>query len=162
MQRRDKTNYYLDIAEVVSERGTCIRRRFGAVIVKHDEIISTGYVGAARGLKNCCELEFCKREKLQIPSGQRYEMCRSVHAEQNAVISASRQELLNSTLYLVCKDYKTGELTAGTEPCQMCKRVLINAGVSEVYVRDTADTYRKILVQSWIENDDPYADVAGY
>ncbi|MDR0984771.1 MAG: dCMP deaminase family protein [Ruminococcus sp.] len=162
MQRRDKTNYYLDIAEVVSERGTCIRRQFGAVIVKNDEIISTGYVGAARGLKNCCELEFCKREKLQIPSGQRYEMCRSVHAEQNAVISASRQELLGSRLYLVCKDYKTGELTPGTEPCQMCKRVLINAGVDEVYVRDTADTYRKFSVQDWIDSDDPYADIQGY
>ena len=94
MERVDKTNYYLDIAEVVLERGTCIRRKFGAIIVKNDEIISTGYAGAPRGRANCMDLGYCAREKMNIPRGERYEMCRSVHAEQNAIISAARKDLL--------------------------------------------------------------------
>ena len=91
MDRKDKVNYYLDIAETVLERGTCIRRNFGAIIVKHDEIVSTGYVGAPRGRANCSDLGYCTREKLKVPAGQRYELCRSVHAEANAIISASRK-----------------------------------------------------------------------
>ena len=87
MKRRDKTNYYLDIATVVLERGTCLRRNYGAIIVKNDEIISTGYTGAPRGRKNCMDLGFCRRNALNIPRGQRYELCRSVHAEENAIIS---------------------------------------------------------------------------
>ena len=122
MNRKDKINYYLDIAQTVSERGTCIRRNFGAIIVKNDQIISTGYVGAPRGRKNCCDIGYCTREKLQIPRGERYELCRSVHAEANAIISASRADMIGSTLYLVCKDYKTKELVAGTNSCAMCKR----------------------------------------
>lgn len=102
--RIDKINYYLDIAETVLERCTCLRRKFGAVIVKNDEIISTGYAGAPRGRKNCNELGYCAREKMQIPRGERYEMCRSVHAEQNAIISAARKDLIDSTLYLVGKE----------------------------------------------------------
>lgn len=101
MERRDKINYYLDIAEAVTGRGTCLRRNFGAVIVKNDTIISTGYVGAPRGRANCNELHYCTREKLQVPRGERYELCRSVHAEQNAIINASRSEMLGATLYLV-------------------------------------------------------------
>lgn len=92
MKRRNKNNYYLDVAETILNRSTCIRRNFGAVIVKNDEIISTGYNGAPRGRKNCLDLEFCMREKLEIPRGERYELCRSVHAEQNAIISASRKD----------------------------------------------------------------------
>ena len=109
MKRVDKNNYYLDIAEAVIERGTCLRRNYGAIIVKNDEIISTGYVGAPRGRKNCCDLGYCTREKLNIPRGERYELCRSVHAEQNAIISANRKDMIASTLYLVGIDYKTGE-----------------------------------------------------
>ena len=109
MERVDKINYYLDIAETVLERGTCLRRKFGCVIIKNDEVISTGYAGAPRGRKNCCDLNYCAREKLNIPRGERYEMCRSVHAEQNAIISASRKDLIGSTLYLVGKDSKTNE-----------------------------------------------------
>ena len=90
MERRDKINYYLDLAEAVAQRSTCLRRHFGAVIVKDDEVISTGYSGAPRGRENCTDLNYCVRTRLNVPRGERYELCRSVHAEMNAVISAAR------------------------------------------------------------------------
>ena len=159
MKRRDKTNYYLDIAEMVLERSTCLRRKFGAIIVKNDEIISTGYVGAPRGRKNCCDIEYCRREKLGVPKGERYELCRSVHAEANAIISASRADLIGSTLYLACHDAKTNLLDGNVEPCSMCKRLIINAGIEMVVIRQTKDTYRHICVEDWIENDESLAEV---
>ncbi len=163
MNRKDKINYYLDIAQTVSERGTCIRRNFGAIIVKNDQIISTGYVGAPRGRKNCCDLGYCTREKLQIPRGERYELCRSVHAEANAIISASRADMIGSTLYLVCKDYKTKELVPGTNSCAMCKRQIINAGISTVIIRDTPDEFRVINVyDEWVVHDDSLEGKFGY
>lgn len=162
MNRPDKINYYLDIAETVARRGTCIRRKFGAIIVKNDSIISTGYAGAPRGRKNCCDLQYCQREKLNIPRGERYELCRSVHAEANAIISASRENMLGATLYLACVDYKTGELVEGTSSCQMCKRMIINAGIEKVIVRDTQDAFRIIEVSDWIENDDSLDGTFGY
>lgn len=158
MKRRDKTNYYLDIAEMVLERSTCLRRKFGAIIVKNDEIISTGYVGAPRGRKNCCDLDFCRREKLGIPKGERYELCRSVHAEANAIISASRADLIGSTLYLACHDAVTNQLDGNVEPCSMCKRLIINAGIEMVVIRQTKDAYRHICVADWIDNDDSLAE----
>ena len=160
--RRDKTNYYLDIAQTVAERGTCLRRNFGAIIVKNDEIIATGYTGAPRGRKNCSDLNFCMREKLAIPRGQRYELCRSVHAEANAIISASRDDLLNSTLYLACLDAKTHQLVPDTSSCSMCKRLVINAGIREIIIRDDRDHYRSILVSDWVENDDSLSGELGY
>lgn len=160
--RRDKTNYYLDIAETVSKRGTCLRRNFGAIIVKNDEIISTGYSGAPRGRKNCSDLGFCRREQLNIPRGTRYELCRSVHAEANCIISASRRDMIDSSLYLVCIDAKTGELVKGTNSCSMCKRLIINAGIKEVIIRDTTDDYRIIQVSDWVKNDDSLSDKFGY
>ncbi len=160
--RRDKTNYYLDIAETVSKRGTCLRRNFGAIIVKNDEIISTGYSGAPRGRKNCSDLGFCRREQLNIPRGTRYELCRSVHAEANCIISASRRDMIDSSLYLVCIDAKTGELVKGTNSCSMCKRLIINAGIKEVIIRDTTDDYRIIQVSDWVKNDDSLSDEFGY
>ena len=128
MNRRDKINYYLDIAESVMTRGTCLRRNYGAIIVKNDQIISTGYVGAPRGRKNCSDMGYCVREKLQVPRGERYELCRSVHAEANAIISASRSEMIGSTLYLAGTDAKTGKYVAEAMCCSMCKRMVINAG----------------------------------
>ena len=154
VERRDKINYYLDIAQTVSERGTCLRRNYGAILVKNDEIISTGYTGAPRSRKNCIDMGHCLREKLQIPSGERYELCRSVHAEANCIISASRRDMIGSTLYLACRNAKTGELMEGTNSCSMCKRLIINAGIKEVIVRDTQDEYRIIPVARWITNDD--------
>lgn len=162
MERRDKTNYYLDIAETVAARGTCLRRNFGAIIVKNDQIISTGYVGAPRGRQNCCDLGYCTRAQLQIPRGERYEMCRSVHAEANAIISASRSEMLGATLYLVGKEYETGEYVENANPCAMCKRLIINAGITTVVVRDTKDQYRVTDVfESWV-NTDASMEQAGY
>ncbi len=162
MDRRDKINYYLDIAEVVSERGTCLRRNYGAIIVKNDEIISTGYVGAPRGRKNCSDLGYCIRQELGIPRGERYEMCRSVHAEANAIISAARRDMIGADLYLVGKEADTGEIVANSTSCAMCKRMVINSGISKVYVRDTHTDYREIDVEDWIENDDSLIGQFGY
>ncbi|MBC8536652.1 deoxycytidylate deaminase [Feifania hominis] len=152
--RIDKENYYLDIAETVLERGTCLRRNYGAIIVKNDEIISTGYSGAPRGRKNCTSLKFCMRDKLNIPSGQRYELCRSVHAEANAIISAPRHNMIGATLYLVGRDAKTGEINPDSDSCSMCKRLIINAGITKVVIRRTKTTYSAIDVRDWIFNDD--------
>ena len=160
MERRDKDNYYLDLAEIVSQRCTCIRRHYGAVIVKNDEVISTGYVGAPRGRKNCSDLGICIREKMQIPRGERYELCRSVHAEANAIISCSRDKMLGASLYLTGKECKTGEDIKNS--CSMCKRMVINAGIAYVYVRDDKDNYRKIDVNDWIENDESLEGTFGY
>ena len=155
MKRIDKENYYLDIAETVLERSTCLRRHYGAIIVQNDEIVSTGYNGAPRGRKNCDDLNFCARERMQIPSGQRYELCRSVHAEANAIISASRREVLGATLYMVCRDPKTGELIPNSTSCSMCRRLIINAGIARVIIRDTPTDYRVVHVQrEWVEEDD--------
>lgn len=160
MNRRDKTNYYLDIAEAVLERSTCIRRKFGAIVVKNDEIISTGYNGAPRGRKNCSDLDYCQREKLGIPRGQRYELCRSVHAEANAIISASRADLIGSTLYLACHDAQTNEMDGAVEPCSMCKRLILNAGIERVVIRVNTDEYREIMVDSWVDGDDSLSENA--
>ena len=162
MERRDRNNYYLDIAETVIERSTCIRRNFGAIIVKNDEIISTGYNGAPRGRKNCCECNSCIREKLEVPRGTRYELCRSVHAEANAIISAARRDMIGATLYLACRDYNTNELVSGTSSCAMCKRLVINSGIEKVVVRDDKDNYREINVKDWIENDESLEGENGY
>ena len=160
--RIEKTNYYLDIAEVVAARCTCLRRHYGAVIVKNDEIISTGYVGAPRGRANCIDLGFCRREKLGIARGERYELCRSVHAEANAIISASRRDMMDGTLYLVGKEARTGEYVKDANSCAMCKRMIINAGISRVVIRDDKDNWREIDVSEWVENDDSMTDVMGY
>lgn len=162
MERRDKINYYLDLAEVVSKRGTCLRRNYGAVIVKNDEVISTGYVGAPRGRKNCSDLGYCVRQQLNIPRGERYELCRSVHAEANAIISAERNKMIGSTIYLVGREVATGEIIRNSNSCAMCKRMIINAGIETVIVRDTEDEYRTIRVQDWIDQDDSLNGTLGY
>jgi len=154
MERRDKINYYLDIAETVLERGTCLRRNFGAIIVKNDEIVSTGYVGAPRGRQNCIDIGECVRQKYNVPRGTRYELCRSVHAEANAIISASRSEMLGAELYLVGKEKADGALVKDAMPCAMCKRMIINAGIGKVYIRDDRENYRVYDVESWIKDDD--------
>jgi dCMP deaminase len=162
MSRRDKNNYYLDIAETVLERGTCLRRNYGSIIVKDDEIISTGYSGAPRGRVNCCDLGTCKREELNIPRGTQYEKCRSVHSELNAIISASRRDMLGATLYLVGKDMKTRDLVQNADSCSMCKRAIINAGIEKIVIRDTVDEYRVVNVRKWIVEDESMTDKVGY
>ena len=158
MERREKINYYLDIAETVASRGTCLRRNYGSIIVNNDEIVSTGYTGAPRGRKNCCDLGVCRRESLQVPRGQRYELCRSVHSEANAIISASRDKMLGATLYLVGKDARTGELEKNASSCTMCKRMIINAGIEQVIVRVDRENYKVLQVSDWIEKDDSLDD----
>ena len=150
--RTDKQNYYLDIADSVLERSTCLRRKYGAIIVRNDEIISTGYNGAPRGRRNCSDIGECTREKLNIPSGERYELCRSVHAEANAIIGA--------TIYLVGRDALTNELLPNAMSCSMCKRQIINAGIDKVVIRSTPSEYRTISVQEWIDNDDSIFDLS--
>ena len=152
--RMNKENYYLDIADAVLERSTCMRRKYGAIIVRSDEIISTGYNGAPRGRKNCSDLGYCTREAMQIPSGERYELCRSVHAEANAIISASRRDMIGATLYLVGRDAKTGELLADTTSCSMCRRQIINAGIVKVVARTGEDDFTITNVDEWISKDD--------
>ena len=152
VKRTDKVNYYLDIADTVLHRSTCLRRQYGAIIVRNDEIISTGYNGAPRGRKNCIDLGFCRREAMNVPPGERYELCRSVHAEQNAIISASRRDMLGGTLYLVGRQ-AGGELTDAV-PCSMCKRTIINSGIKEVIARNADGTFIVTDVNEWIENDE--------
>ena len=162
MERVTKENYYLDIAQTVSERSTCLRKRYGAIIVKNDVIISTGYNGAPRGRKNCSDLMFCQREKLQIPRGERYELCRSVHSEANAIIAAARENMLGASLYMCCTDPKDGSVVPDTNSCMMCKKLILNAGIAKVYIRDTADSYRVIDTLDWITDDDSLSGQTGY
>ena len=159
--RCSKSNYYLDIAEAVSKRSTCLRRKFGAVIVKDDEIISTGYNGAPRGRRNCDVIGKCIRETLNIPRGERYELCRSVHAEANAIISASRADMLDSNLYLVGIE-SNGKYVDHPCACSMCKRLIINAGIIAVYVRLTPSRWEMFNVSDWIRNDDSLDGTMGY
>ena len=162
MERVSKHNYYLDIAQTVSERSTCLRRRFGAIIVKNDVIVSTGYNGAPRGRVNCNELGSCYRDSLGIPKGERYELCRSVHAEANAIISASREQMLGATLYMCCTDPKTEEIIGGMNSCMMCKRQIINAGIAKVIIRNTKTDFTEVIVGDWIKDDDSLSGKFGY
>ena len=134
MQRISKDSYYLGIAAEVAKRSTCLRRQYGAVIVNHDEIVATGYNGAPRGDPNCCDVGACWRELNNIPHGEQYEKCVAVHAECNAIISASRREMLGSTLYLF--GYENGQPMEAPVPCIMCARMIKNAGIVKVINRN--------------------------
>ncbi len=154
MERISKENYYLDIAETVLERSTCLRRVYGAIIVKNDEIIATGYNGAPRGRRNCVDMGSCARETLKIPHGERYELCRSVHAEANAIISAARRDMVGAVLYLVGRDAQTGALLTDATSCSMCRRQIINAGLEKVVIRRGKTEFEVVPVSKWIEEDD--------
>ncbi len=162
MSRIDKENYYLDIAETVLERGTCIRRNYGAIIVNNDQIVSSGYVGAPRGRKNCIDLGTCIREKMNVQRGTRYELCRSVHAEANAIIHAPREQMIGGTMYLVGKEFDTGEYVKNANSCAMCKRMIINAGIKRVVVRNNKTDFTAIYVEDWIVDDDSLTGKEGY
>ena len=161
MERRDKINYYLDIAETVTKRCTCLRRHYGAIIIKNDQIVSTGYAGAPRGRKNCCDLGYCTRDKFNIPRGERYELCRSVHAEANAIIHASRNDMIGATLYLVGVNLD-GSYIENANSCAMCKRTIINSGIETVIIRDTKEDFRVIKVEDWINDDESLNLTLGY
>ena len=134
MERIVKENYYLDIAETVLERSTCLRRQYGAIIVRNDEIVATGYNG--------------------VPRGERYELCRSVHAEANAIISASRNECIGGDIYLAGHDAKTGAILSDATSCSMCRRMIINAGLRHVVIRNSRTEFTIVQVQDWIDQDD--------
>ena len=153
MERISKENYYLDIAETVIGRATCLRRCYGAIIVKNDEIISTGYNGAPRGRKNCVDLGRCAREALNVPRGERYELCRSVHAEANAIISAARRDMVGGTLYLAGKDAATGAILSDATSCAMCRRLIINAGLERVIIRTGPAAYTVVEVSDWVSEE---------
>jgi len=161
MDRVSKPNYYLDIAQTVASRSTCLRRMYGAIIVKNDIIVSTGYCGAPRGRKNCCDMGYCLREEMKIPKGERYEMCRSVHAEANAIIAAPRELMLGATMYQTGINVATNELAKDINSCQMCKKMIINAGIETIVNRDSPTTYRIITVADWITDDDSLGQI-GY
>lgn len=156
MERLDKINYYLDIAESVAKRGTCLRKNFGCIIVKNDEIISTGYTGAPRGRINCIDLGYCnKKERFPDIRHGGYDACRSVHAEQNAMLSASRKDMIGSTMYLVGIRVDNGEYETGANSCQMCRKMIINAGIERLIIRgEKHGEYLVVNVQEWIKNDD--------
>ena len=155
-ERIDKENYYLDIAETVLIRSTCMRRKYGAIIVLNDEIIATGYNGAPRSRQNCMDMGICTRDKLNIPSGERYELCRSVHAEANAIISAARKDMIGATLYLAGRDAQTNELLDEkmNTSCSMCRRFIINAGIIKSVCRISETEYSVTNTRDWVYNDD--------
>jgi len=161
MDRISKINYYLDIAQTVATRSTCLRKKYGAIIVKNDVIVSTGYCGAPRGRQNCCDMGYCLREQMNIPRGERYELCRSVHSEANAIIAAPRELMLGATMYQACIDAPTGELAGNIDSCQMCKKMIINAGIETVMYRNTPTEYRTVLVEDWVTDDDSLGKI-GY
>jgi dCMP deaminase len=144
--RVDQINYYLDIAETVLKRSTCLKRNYGAVIVKNNEIISTGYNGSPRGITNCSDIKKCSREN--CPRGTGYENCISVHAEMNAIISSTRRDMIDSSLFLVGIE-PNGNYVNSPEPCSMCKRIILNAGIKYVYIRINKSQYKLIYTSTW-------------
>lgn len=151
--RPGKDEYYLGIAKAVCKRSPCIRRQFGAIIVKDDVIVSTGYNGPPRGVVNCTEVG-CLKDERDVPHYRNYEWCMAVHAEENAVINAARQgtSVLNGKLYLYGREYKTDEVFEG-RPCDRCKRTLINAGIKEVITKRPDGTVLKKDVEEWVSEE---------
>lgn len=160
--RPDKVNYYLNIAKEVCTRATCLRRKYGAVLIKNDTIISTGYNGSPRGTANCIDLGECRRERLNIPRGQCYEMCRSLHAEQNCIINASRNDMIDSDLYLYGMNVSTGDIVNDLDSCQLCKKMIINSGIKRVIFARPDNNYEIKNVSEWVANDETLTDKFGY
>lgn len=154
-ERVSKIDYYLDIAEAASERSTCLKRHYGAVIVKDDEIIATGYNGAPRGIDSCLDCGKCNRENSN--RGEDYSHCTSVHAEQNAIISARRKDMIGADIYIVGKEVTSYNVPDGyvknPAPCSLCKRMIINAGIKSVIIRTDAFDYEIGAVKDWTIND---------
>lgn len=140
--------YFINIARAVSERATCLRRRYGAIVTKDNTIISTGYNGAPRGMKDCLSVGRCTRKELKIPHGERYELCHSVHAEANAIIRASKEELSGATIYISGID--NGLRECNSEPCMMCKRIILNAGITKVVYSDGNGGFHIALPPMWL------------
>ena len=155
IKRPEKDQYYLDIAKVVSSRSTCLKVLIGAIIVKGDQIIAAGYVGSPRKTKSSIEHDFCLRQKLKIPSGTQYELCRSVHAEQNAIINAARAgvSVVGGSMYIYGEERPTGQ-RINAFPCFICKKMIINAGLKRVItsVKTEEQQYKIFSVAEWVED----------
>jgi dCMP deaminase len=154
MKRRKRVRpgwdeYFIGIAKAVAARATCLRRKYGAVITKDNIIVSTGYNGAPSGMKDCLEVGRCTRKELQIPHGERYELCHSVHAEANAIIRASVAELRGATIYISGSDEEDNECIS--EPCMMCKRMILNAKVAKVVYSDGDGGYVIVDPGKWLK-----------
>ena len=164
MQSRPlRDRHYLNIALVVAQRGTCLRRNYGAVIVNNDQIISTGYTGTPRGEPNCIDTGVCPRAEAGIAPGERYDLCVSVHAEQNAIIHAARRDMIGSTLYVAGFDMKTDQESKGTFPCYLCKRMIINAGIAKVVALEPGNNMTVYDVNDFIKEEEvDLSKVAGY
>ena len=160
-ERPGKDHYYLNIAKEVARRSTCLRRWYGAVIVKNDQIISTGYAGAARGAVNCCDIGICPRQQANVPRGERYELCRSIHAEMNAIIHAARIDMIDSTLYLIGLNASDGSIVEGARPCKICTRMIINSGIETVKVLDKGDDVKTFNVSDFISKEELDLSKAG-
>jgi dCMP deaminase len=152
-KRTSKDMYYLGIAREVATRSTCFRRAIGAIIVRDDQIISTGYVGAPRKTKDSLEHGFCLRDKLGIPHGQRYELCRSVHAEQNAIINAARAgvSLLGGDMYIF-GSAPGADKPIDAFPCFICKKMIINSGLNRVVASTEDGGSRVFRIEDWIRD----------
>jgi len=135
-------NYFIEIAKVVSSRSTCLRRRYGAVIVKDRVIISTGYNGSPRGVENCVDTGICPRKANNIPSGERYELCEAVHAEQNAIINAPPERMKGATIYIA--GFEEDDSFAAGRPCKLCDRMIRNAQIKEVLYLDRDGSFERI------------------
>ncbi len=153
-KRISKKQYYLNIAEEVSKRSTCLSTNFGCIIVRDDQIISTGYNGAPRGTKDCTEIGVCLRRMMNVPSGTKYELCRSVHAEQNALINAARAgvSLLGGDLYLFGRKILDGtNQLIKAYPCFICKKMILNAGITNVIANDDEGKVIIYSVEEWVK-----------
>ena len=149
-KRPEWDEYFLDIAEQTGRRATCLRRRYGAIIVKDNIIVSSGYNGAPRGEANCIDTGICERERLKVPKGERYELCVAVHAEQNAIINADPIKMQNSTIYIVGKNSSDNSYASGA-PCKLCRRMIKNARIARVVYRGSSG---EIVIKSPNELED--------
>ncbi|MDI6825665.1 MAG: dCMP deaminase family protein [Candidatus Aenigmarchaeota archaeon] len=152
-QRISKDEYYLQIARTVAQRSPCIRRQFGAIIVKDDVIVSTGYNGPARGVINCTEIG-CLKDEMNLPHYSGYEHCPAVHSEENCILNAARHgaNVLNGTMFICGQNFKDKSITE-SKPCERCKRAIINAGIREVLTMDKNGKITRYEVKDWVEED---------
>ena len=151
--RPSKNEYYLNIAKEVAKRSTCMSVKIGSIVVKDDQIVATGYNGAPRKVRDCYEIGICLRRKFGILSGRNYEICRSVHAEQNSIINAARAgiSLLGGTMYLVSFRVVDNEETlVDAYPCFICKKMLINAGLEKLIGMTKDGKYREYYIKDWV------------
>ena len=154
-RRISKADTYLNCAEVFAYRSTCLKRKYGAVIVKDDVIVSTGYNGAPRGMENCCDTGYCPRIELNMHQGEGYGICRAIHAEANALLNCSRQQTLGADLYLSGINPEDNSIYKA-RPCPVCARLILQAGINNVYLRvgDGADNYVVVAAKEleWVQN----------